>query len=406
MQILLLSFQIRPDSAFASNRALKLAKFLLSRGHDVRILTADDPSALSVDFERNRILSVPVPERGGFGSVVWGKVSFTGSSSQDPSVRWRRPALNAAKVIFAKWKPDVLLAACPSHSNAILAAQISLATDVPFVADFSERWALGSAGMSSRQRSAEKQKERAVLSRSAGVITTSPVWAESYARLLGASKVVLALNGFDPDEYPLSSPVEPDADRNVLNVFCTSPFQSGGAEPRLLFRGVAALGEGAKDIRITIVGDHAEEILAMAKEERVHKQLDLHPIESRGEIIERQYAADALAVTLAPDAHEVGHVASELFDCIGTRRPVVGCGWGKGVNADIIRKRDLGVVSNEPKVIANTLARLLAKKRAVGVVPMLPDVVRNHAAMSSQFAGIEPLLYDTLGNDALQIAAE
>lgn len=406
MQILLLSFQIQPNSAFVSNRVLKLAKFLLSRGHDVRVLTADDPSEVSVDFERDRILFVPVPERGGFGSAVWGKMTFSGARSQDPSVEWRRPALDAAKVIFAKWKPDVLLAACPSHSNAVLAAQISLATDVPFVTDFNERWAQASAGMSARHRSAEKQKERAVLSRAAGIVTASPVWAESYARLFGTSKVVLALNGFDPDEYPLSSPAEPDADRNVLNVFCTSPFQSGRTDPRLLFKGVAALGEGAKDIRITIVGDHAEEALAMAKEERIHKQLDLHPTESRDEIITRQFAADALAVTLAPDAHEVGHVASELFDCIGARRPVVGCGWGKGVNADIIRKRDLGIVSNEPKVIANTLARLLAKKRAVGQVPMLPDTVRSNAAMSAQFAGIEPLLYSALGDDALKIAAE
>lgn len=406
MQILLLSFQTKPNSVFVSNRVFKLAKFLMSRGHDVRVLTADDPASLSVDFGRERILSVPLPERVGFGSAVWDKVSFTGNRSDDPSVKWRRPALDAAKVIFAKWKPDVLIATCPSHSNAVLAAQISVATDVPFVADFSERWSHGSADMSPRQKSAERQKERAVLSRAAGVITASPVWAESYARLFGASKVVLALNGFDPDEYPLSSPAEPDADRGVLKVLSTSPFEPGEIEPRLLFKGVAALGEGAKDIRITIVGDHAEEALAIAKEERVQKQLDLYPAETRKTLIKRQYAADALAMTFAPDAHEVGRVASELFDCIGTRRPVIGCGWGKGVNAAIIRKRDLGIVSNEPKVIANTLARLLAKKRAVGQVPMLPDTVRSNAAMSAQFAGIEPLLFDAVGRDALKVAAE
>jgi len=224
-----------------------------------------------------------------------------------------------------------------------------------------------------------------VLSRASGIVTTSPDWAESYARLYGAQKVVLALDGFDPEEHPLSSPVDPDENRDVLNVLWTSRYRPGVIEPRSLFKGVAALGEGAKDIRVTVVGDHAEEILAMAKEERVHKQLDLHPAESREEIIERQYGADALAVTLSPDAHEVGSIASELFDCIGARRPVIGCGWGKGSNADIIRRRDLGVISNEPKVIANLLARLLAKKRAVGVVPTLPDTVRSNAGMSAQF---------------------
>jgi len=309
--------------------------------------------------------------------------------------------------MFEAWRPNVLYAMCPPHSTAILAAQISQATDVPFVTDFSERWAYDAdLGMSSRQRSAEKQRERAVLSRAAGIVTTSPVWAESYARLYGAQKVTLALNGFDPEDYPLVSPIEPDDDRAILNVLCTTEFRPGVIEPRLLFKGVAALGEGAKDIRITLIGDHAEEALAIAKEERVHKQLDLHPAESRNEIIERQYAADALAVCLAPDAHEVGNVANELFDCVGARRPVIGCGLGKGVNAEIIRKRNLGVVSNEPKVIANTLARLLAKKRAVGVVPTLPRDVRNNATMAAQFAGLEPLLFDAVGGDAMKMAAE
>jgi len=145
------------------------------------------------------------------------------------------------------------------------------------------------------------------------------------------------MNGFDPDDYPLSSPVESDADRNVLKVLMTNEFRPGRSDPRILFKSLAALGEGYDD----------------------------------------------------------GGVASELFDCIGARRPVIGCGWGKSINAGIIRNRNLGIVSNEPKVIANALARLLAKKRAVGVVPALPRDVRRNAAMAAQFSGLESLLFDS-----------
>ncbi len=386
---------------------MKLAKLLLSRGHDVRILTADDRTEAPSEFDADRIISVPVPSRGRFGAGVWGRLALRSKGANDPTTVWRRPAIEAAKTMFGSWRPDVLYAMCPPHASAILAAQISKATEVPFVTDFSERWAYGTdPALSQRQRSAEKQRERAVLTRAAGIVTTSPVWAESYARLYGAPKVVLALDGFDPDEYPLASPVERDDDRTVLKVLCTTDYRPGVVEPRLLFKGVAALGEGAKDIRITLVGDYAEEAFAMAKEERVHKQLDLHPAESRGEIIERQYQADALALCFAPDAHEVGSVASELIDCIGARRPVIGCGWAKGVNGEIIRKRDLGIISNEPKVIANALARLLAKKRAVGEVPMLPREVRGNATMAAQFAALEPLLFDAVGGDAMKMAAE
>jgi len=407
VQILLLSFQFSSLSAFASNRTMKLAKFLLSRGHDVRILTADNDFEAPLGFDRNRVLSAPVPARSGFGSAVWDSVMFTGSRNDDPSANWRRPALEAAKTMFASWKPDILYAVCPPHSTAVLAGQIAQATEVPFITDFSERWGFGSdVAVSPRRRSAAIQKERAVLSRAAGIVTSSPEWADSYARLFGASKAVLAMNGFDPDDYPLSSPVESDADRNVLKVLMTNEFRPGRSDPRILFKSLAALGEGSKNIRITMVGDHADSAFAIAKEERIHKQVDFHPPETREEIIERQFAADALAMTLAPNTHDDGGVASELFDCIGARRPVIGCGWGKSINAGIIRNRNLGIVSNEPKVIANALARLLAKKRAVGVVPALPRDVRRNAAMAAQFSGLESLLFDAVSGDFLAMAAE
>ena len=386
---------------------MKLAKFMTSRGHDVRILTADDISETPSEFDRARIHSAPVPVSGGIGSVIWERMIRRGAGTKDPSSAWRRPALEAAKAMIGTWRPDIIYAMCPPHSTATLAAQISRTTGVPFVTDFSERWAYGSdPALSQRQRDGEKQRERAVLSRASGIVTTSPVWAESYARRYGAEKVALALNGFDPDEYPLSPPVKADDDRNTLKVLCTTDIRLGQIEPRMLFKAVAKLGEGAKDIRIAMVGNHSEEIFAMAKEERVHKQLDLYPPEPREDLIERQYQADVLAMILDPDAHEVGSVATELFECIGTRRPVIGCGLGKGVNAEVIRKRDLGVVSNEPKVIANALARSLAKKRPVGVVPMLSRDIRENATMAEQFAGLDSLLRDVMSGDAIKVAAE
>ena len=101
-----------------------------------------------------------------------------------------------------------------------------------------------------------------------------------------------------------------------------------------------------------------------------------------------------------------GVAPQTLFDYIGTRRPVIASGYSHGVAADIVRKRNLGVFSNEPKVIANTLARLMAKKRAAGVVPYLPENARENATAAAQFAMLEPMLYDVTGSAPKSVAAE
>lgn len=409
MQILLLSFHLGPESVFVSNRTVKLARFLIARGHDLRILTATDPASVPSlkDFDQNRIVQVPWHEAGGLGSQILSPFMSANSRHADSFYGWGKAAIAAAKDMFQTWKPDVLYATCPPHSTSLIAAQLSHMTDIPFVAEFRERWAYGDDDVQTpRQRQWDKQKERDVLSRASAIVTASPIWADSYARLYGAEKVTVALDGFDPSEYPLVPPAKPSTDREKLNVLYSSAIEPGRSDPRHLLKCIAALGDGAKDIRLTVIGDDGEEVLAMAKEERVHKQLDILPAETREEIIDRQYSTDVIALSLSTAPRDTDLVASEIFDCIGARRPVIATGLGSSLTAEVIRKRELGVVSNEPKVIASGLARLLAKKRAVGVVPFLPDSVRSNASSSTQFTALEPMLFDVVGSPAIQVAAE
>lgn len=453
MRILLLSFHFPPDSPLAATRAPKLARFLLRQGHDVRVLCAENPQATEtqpLEIDPERVIRTPWRDLRAVPSDLMARFGLRGSAPKPPAdpapasaeaappavdlpaipprptlrnrlaqmydasackpdrhYGWRKPALEAAATLFQTWKPDVIYATCPPHSTALIAAQISQASDVPFVTEFRDRWAFDAySDQPDWRRQWDKQKEHEVLSRASAIVTVSPLWAQGYARRYGEKKVTLSMNGFDPAQYPLVSPVEPNTDRDTLNLLYAGSLYPGRRDPRILFKGIAALGDGARDIHVTLMGKDCEPALQIAHEERVQKQVALLPMETHDQIIARQYAADALVLLQWNDPRDAGTVPGKLFEYIATRRPVIATGYSKGVTAQIVRSRDLGVFSNEPKVIANTLARLLAKKKAVGIVPALPEAVRNNATCDAQFAAIDPMLHEVAGLSPLQMAAE
>ncbi len=410
MRILLLSFNIPTEAS----RAGKIAQFLLQKGHDVRVLSSPDgenADTRSSKLDKSRVLlTSSLSELAELsGQTILGRITrlYGAKRKTDRARGWHKAAVLAANELFETWKPDVIYATCPPHSTAVIAAQISRTSGIPFVVDFRERWADGVySDQVDRRNQKDLQRERDILNRASAIITVSPVWAESYSNKYGSEKVGLAMDGFDPEQYPLKSPAQSDDDRKTLRLLYTLP--KDGPEPDLsaLFKGINILGEGAKDIRLTLVGANPETTLTLAQEERLERQIDIVLPEARESAIKRQYASDAFILAINNHHGDAGSIPEELFDYVGTRRPVIAMGYSKGVTAEIVRKRDLGVFSNEPKVIANRLAKLLAKKRAVGVVPFLPEKVRENASMTAQFSSIEPMLFAASDKIPFGVAAE
>lgn len=446
VKILLVSFHFPPDAPLAATRAPKFAKHLIAAGHDVRVLCAQDPQTMvthELEIDPKLVIRTPwrdlrqIPGQalarfrrsGGDGGAAGKPTSNVTSTSEaitrkslrnrlsgfydaavcrpDGRIGWQGEAIGAARALFEKWRPDVVYATCPPHSTAVIAARIARLADAPLVAEFRDRWAHDAySDHPGWRRGLDHRQEAAVLNGAAGIVTVSPFWAEGYRQRYGAERVVVAMNGFDPADYSLDRSEAPSADSGTLDLLYAGALYPGRRDPGPIFEAIALLGVRAANIRVTMLGKDLEMARKRALASGVGDCLNILPAEPHSKIIARQYASDALLMLQWNDARDAGTIPGKLFECIGSRRPVIATGWEEGAVAGIIRERNLGLISNDPARIALMLGELLDQKRSVGRIAPLPADIRDGYSRAEQFRLIEPLLDRAAGQGASALAAE
>lgn len=445
MKILLLSFHFPPDAPIAATRAPKFARYLIESGHDVRVLCASDPQAHvahKLDIDESRILrtewrdlgafpgevldrivpsrrqqiatassapaaaSSPIPARPGMRAKLSG---FYNSAicRPDRQAGWRPFALNAAQELFESWTPDLVYATCPPHSVAPIAREVAALAKAPFVVEFRDRWALDAYSNHPEWRQKlDRRQEASTLADAAGIVTVSPLWADIYKTRYGAERIAIAMNGFDPVDYPVEMDVAPALCKDRIELLFAGALYPGRRDPRTIFEAIALLGDDAKRVQVTMLGKDLGPATAMAKEAGIADCLKILPPEPHAAIVKRQYAADALLMLQWNDARDAGTVPGKLFECIGARRPIIATGWTSGVVGRMILRRNLGVIANEPRILANKLSALLSEKRAHGRIAPLPEKVRDGLTRREQFEALDPFLDRAAGQIASRIAAE
>ncbi len=142
MKLLLVTWYFPPTRTIAAVRLGKLARYLLARGHDIRVLTPQDPPLpqdLAFDFPAERVIRTPwqaanagsapagydqeTAAAGTMPAAVGGEPTLLkrkywrlhSSFSRFPDARapWLPFALEAGGELLADWRPDLLYASGP-----------------------------------------------------------------------------------------------------------------------------------------------------------------------------------------------------------------------------------------------------------------------------------------------------
>ena len=430
MKILLVAGYFPPYAPVSATRVNKLAKYLLGRGHDVRVLApknAGFPAVMQPEIPAERVIFTPVFEvlevPGQIKAAVKGLLgkrpasspaslspavegaSFPPSkrpwwarlsalygaivSTPDSRIGWYFHALRAGRVLFTQWRPDIIYASAPPHTGLLVAARLARLAGAPWVCEYRDLWVAHPYYDGGRvRRWLETRLENRTLQTAAGLVTVTRTWADWLAKK-HPQPVEFVMNGYDPADYP-DEAIEP-LDRERLTIIYTGGIYPGKRDPAALFAALAQLGDEARRVRVIFHMPEALELVRqLAAAHGVTESVEVSGLIPRREAIRRQRGADLLLLLRWDDPREDSVLAGKLFEYIGARRPILSVGSETGEAAAIIRDQGFGVVANNPQAIADALRTWLQQKNG-GLIPAPAGDVESFAR-PRQFARLETFL--------------
>jgi glycosyltransferase involved in cell wall biosynthesis len=418
MRILIVSGYFPPYSVIGAQRVQGLARYLVNRGHDVRVLTAGGynlPRTLkspldSRDVVEVKFLDINAPiewvrrwlARGAVGAQADGGAAMAAplqdgiayrlasvwrslTNVPDGHVAWIPVATWAGKKLLRDWQPDVILASALPFSTAVVAARLARLANCPWAVEFRDLW-YGNPYQprSVWRRALDRFIERKVMRTAGWIFTVSePLARELRARYPQTVEVVT--NGFDPVEFP-SSGGRGNPNLEILSIFYGGTIYPGKRDPLPLFQALASLGDRRHRVRIIFAGQDLRGVITAAREAGVEECVHIAPFKSRVEIIASMLVSDVNLLLLWNDPREEGVYSGKLFEYIGARRPILMLGYDQGVAADLIHKLDCGFVSNAPALIANQIQRWMVEKERVGWIAAFEHPDRLLYTTDNQFA--------------------
>lgn len=435
MKILIVSWYFPPSNTMGALRVGKLAGYLLSRGHDVRVLSARDvprPQNLRQEFPEDRVVrtrwldvnrlpraaaqwrrrrskdaragtrpasgreagpnSDRKPQGGATNASLASRLGALYANAlnlPDAYVGWIPYAAAAGRRLVRSNRPELIFASGPPFTGLVVGHILARSCRLPWVAEFRDRWADDPYYPPPPWRHGlEKMLERRLARSAAALVTVSAPWAADYRQKYGKPTETI-YNGFDPNDFGAPGGGAPEPD--LLRIVHTGRIYPGRRDPSPLFRAIRLMN-GARRVRMAFYGAEDSQVMPLAEAHQVADLVEIHPHVPYDQSLAAQREADVLLFMQWNDPREQGNVPGKLFEYLAVRRPILGLGLEVGVPASIIRDRSAGLFSNDPGEIAAQISAWIDKKRQEGRIGPLPEAVRAGFARDEQFGRLETLL--------------
>lgn len=431
LRALIVSFHFPPYQTIGAIRVGKLAKFLIERGWEIRVLSADDTAAcglpleipedlvfrtpwIDIDhvFSRSTIRSTlgfrpaavaTAPSGGDFATGFSGrfrrllhKLFFTVARWPDRYIGWLPYAVRAGTALLTTWRPDVIFASSPPPTTLLVADILARRHALPWIADFRDPWVDNPYYEYPRWRYyIERAWEKAVVGRSHGIVSVSPVVVDQF-KIKFDKPSVLAMNGFDPSDYPNASDLPEIAEKRLRIVF-TGHIYAGYSDPTILFEAIRDMGADGREIQVEFYGTGCDAVLPIAEKIGVASSVVIHNSVGHKDALKIQMGADVLLSLQWIDRKEISRIAAKIFEYMGARRPILGIGYPRGPAVDLITRRAAGFVCDNATDIVVHLRNWLAEKHGSGIPPLADGVIAGLTRVE-QFAFVEQLMKESIAD--------
>lgn len=377
-RVLIITYYWPPVGGSGVQRWVKFAKYLPQEGWQPVIYTPENPDLSSIDMSlledipkeaeiiKRRILEpygiyrkitgskgqIKVeanPGNGGKGSLIkrismWIRGNFF---MPDPRCFWINPSARFLKKYLKEHPVDIIVSTGPPQSMHLIARKVSLATGIPWVADFRDPWTkifyfkhLRLGKWAERKHHELEQK---VLDDATAIVAVSPLVQKDFQNATD-TPVHMITNGYDEEDY--LNAVVPDGRFNVVHTGLLTA-EGNPVELWKVLADMCAADRGfAGKFRLILAGKTDAKVLESIKEAGLEKYLTNLGYLDHDKAVMEQRKASVLILPIREEPETKAILPGKLFEYLAARRPILGVGTREGAMATVLQETGAGKIFN------------------------------------------------------------
>lgn len=417
-RVLVITYYWPPVGGSGVQRWVKFAKYLPSEGWQPVIYTPSNPDLGSVDesllsdipseaeiikrriFEpygiyrkltgsKGQIKVEANPGGGGKGSFLkrlsmWVRGNLF---MPDPRCLWIRPSVRFLTKYLKEHPVDVIVSTGPPQSMHLIARKVSLATGIPWVADFRDPWTkifyFKHLMLGKWAERKHYELEQRVLDDATAVVAVSPMVQADFAAMT-KTPVCLVTNGYDESDY--TETIVPEKGFNVVHTGLLTAEGNPVELWKVLGKKCREDADFAASFRLTLAGKTDETVLESIRKAGLGDYLtDLGYIDHNKAVMQ-QRKASVLILPIREEPETKAILPGKLFEYLAARRPVLGVGTGEGAMAEVLKETGAGQIFDwdDRAGISDYVERLWSAFRSGEVMTATADIEKYSRRMTTR----------------------
>ena len=384
-RVLIITYYWPPSGGAGVQRWLKFVKYLRSFNWEPIVFTVENGEFPVLDFDLIKeipdgveVLTVPAWEPYKMYKLFSGRNKSDGINSgflsekkgsgliesiskwirgnlfiPDARKFWIKPANQFLNEYLQNHPVDVIISSGPPHSTHLIALSLKKKFQIPWLSDFRDPWTnidfYKDLKLTKRADQKHRKLENDVLVQSDIVLTIGRQLSNEL-KILGAKRVEIIENGFDPQDFLEDKNCELDEKFSIAHIGSFTPSRNHLVLWKALSHLVNKKEEFKSKLEIKLIGKVDYSVLQSIKDfglDTYVKKIDYVP---HNEVIKHQKSSKLLLLMVNNTPNAKGIVTGKVFEYMASKRPILAIGPKDGDLGEILSKTSTGVVCDYENV--------------------------------------------------------
>ena len=394
-RVLIITYYWPPSGGAGVQRWLKFVKYLRSFNWEPIVFTIENGEFPVLDYDLNKeipdgveVLKVPAWEPYKMYKLFSGKNKTDGINSgflsekkgsslveslskwirgnlfiPDARKFWIKPANQFLNHYLQNNAIDVIISSGPPHSTHLIGLSLKNKFQIPWLSDFRDPWTnidfYKDLKLTKLADQKHKKLENDVLVQSDIVLTIGKQLSKEL-KTLGAKRVEIIENGFDPQDFLDDTNHELDEKFSIAHIGSFTPSRNHLVLWKALSHLVDEQEEFKSKLEIKLIGKVDYSVLQSIKDFGLDTYLKKIEYVSHSEVIKHQKTSKLLLLMVNNTPNAKGIVTGKVFEYMASKRPILAIGPKDGDLGEILTQTSSGIVCDYDNVenLSSTIWRI------------------------------------------------